>query len=88
MTFDYKAEYGEKQTYIITYKSLINGSTSIVTGEFWNHSEAEKVFNRKFQHEEVIKIQSSREWMGNIGSDIATELIKHIKTLDSLAEKG
>jgi hypothetical protein len=76
------------QKYFITYKSKLNGASSIVSEEAVSRCNAEEIFNSKVYNCEVIKIQNRDEWIEDIGEELAKDLIKHIKTLDSLVNKN
>ena len=76
------------QKYFITYKSLANGSTAIISGEAISRCNAEELFNSKIYNCEVIKIQTRDEWIDDLGMDLAKGLMKHIKTLDSVVSEN
>ncbi len=80
--------YETEQKYFITYKSKLNGASSVVSGEAVSRCNAEEIFNSKIYNCEIIKIQNRDEWIEDIGIELAKDLMKHIKTLESVVEKN
>jgi hypothetical protein len=73
--------YGNKENYVIRYKDIF-GKEHIVEGEALSKSNAEEQFKRNFNpHCEIVKIQTSKEWIEETSKDIATKIIENIKPL-------
>jgi hypothetical protein len=88
MDNDYFNEvFDSPQKYFITYKNNSNGSTAIISGEAVSKSNAEEIFNLNVHNCEIVKIQTRDEWSEDMGSELAKDLMKHIKTLESFVEK-
>ncbi len=72
------------QKYFITYKNHLNGTMGILSGEAVSRCNVEEIFNSKVHDCELIKIQNRDEWIGDIGEELARDLMKHIKTLEDV----
>ncbi len=89
MVNDYEnSVYDSPQKYFITYKNNFNGSTAIVSGEAVSRCNAEELFNSKIHNCEVIRIQTRDEWVDDLGTCLAKDLMKHIKTLEGVVSKN
>ena len=72
--------YRKKENYTITYKNLITGRNCIVEGEASNTSDARELFERNFEdYCQIIKIQTSKEWIEEKAEEIANDMMKYIK---------
>ena len=86
MGFDYDIQYGKKQRYIITYRNLM-GEEKLVDKEALSRLGARRFFSMKFHPLcEIVKIQTSQEWVEETSTNIANGLMKHVKNLGSLVK--
>jgi hypothetical protein len=86
MYFDDDSVHEEKRKYFITYRNKLNDSMGVVTKEALSKSEVEEYFNEKSSDYEIVKTRDLYEWTEEIGKELASDLIKHIKTIESLFE--
>ncbi len=71
--------YGNKENYIITYKG-IDGKEHMTSGDATSKPHAEEQFKRTFSpHCEIIKIQTSKEWIKETADDMVNGMMKHVK---------
>ncbi|MEK6833340.1 MAG: hypothetical protein AABY32_04795 [Nanoarchaeota archaeon] len=79
MNFEYSPAYCEEKNYIITYKG-IDGKEHMTSGDATSKSDAERQFRNSFNpHCEIIKTQTSDEWVDDTSTEIVNGLMKHIK---------
>jgi hypothetical protein len=84
MVLNYYSDYGEEKKYYITYKDL-SDKECLVDGEALSKSHAEDLFRRVFHPScKIIKIQTSDEWVKDVGEEIANNLMKNVKNLEDL----
>jgi hypothetical protein len=86
MGLDYGSVHEEKVKYFVTYKSKLNGSMGIVTTTAVSKSDVERLFNDKLQNYEIFKTRDLYELIEDFGKETTNNLIKHLKTIDSLFE--
>jgi hypothetical protein len=84
---DYDPIYDKKRKYIITYKNKSTGAMNIIQGEALDKSKAEELFLEIFSNMEIVKTQEYFDWANVIGSELAKDLVKHIKTLEGVIKK-
>ena len=86
MDSDYDSVHDEKVKYFVTYKNKSNSAMGIITTNALSKSEVEKMFNEKLPNYEIFKTRDLYEFMEYFGEETANNLMKHLKTIDSLFE--
>jgi hypothetical protein len=80
----YDPVFGQEKKYYVTYKDLV-GKESLVEGNAFSKSHAEGLFRKAFHPScEIVKIQTSDEWIKEVGEEIANDLMKNIQNLEDL----
>jgi len=83
----YVGDYGKEENYIITYSDLF-GKKALISGTAFSKTHARSLFKRNFNDScEVIKVQTSSEWIYATAESISDNMMKNVKSLEGAAIK-
>ena len=83
----YTNNIGKEENYIITYKDLF-GKKTLASGTAFSKANAMDLFKRNFNDScEIIKVQTSSEWVEETAEFISDNMMKHVKSLEGVAVK-